>query len=474
MDNRQLHRRTFFASGAAAALGLAGGSASADDAAPPGTLREAPRDVKVIDDCDVVVCGGGPAGAAAAIAAARAGARTRLIEANGCLGGIWTAGLLSWILDARNKGGIMREIVERLRRQDAAVGLSAEGASGSEAYRPETMKLLLEQMCQEAGVTVRLHTMVVGAVRDAAGRITHAITESKSGREAFAGKTFVDATGDGDLSARAGCSFDYGREGTGQAQPMSMIAMLVGLDPKAVSAFTRGLSNEKGQSSKARLLAEMTRCGVTPSYSQPTMFYLGSGLYCLMANHEYGVSPMSADDLTAATLRGRAEVHRLVYALRKNSPAWADVQIVATAEHIGVREGRRIRGLYQVSKEDLRTGARHDDAVCRVFFGVDVHSTDPSKEKGIAREGLRARAYDIPYRSLIAADVKGLLLAGRCISGDFLAHSSYRVTGNSVACGQAAGAAAALAAKSGKLPQDVPFGEIKQAVEKQPATQPAD
>jgi hypothetical protein len=106
-------------------------------------------------------------------------------------------------------------------------------------------------------------------------------------------------------------------------------------------------------------------------------------------------------------------------------------------------------------------GRQHDDAVCRVTFPVDVHSTDPNRDKGITTDGVRAKPYDIPYRALIAHDVQGLLLAGRCISGDFLAHSSYRVTGNAVAMGEAAGVAAALAAKTGRLPQAVPWSEIR-------------
>jgi hypothetical protein len=133
---------------------------------------------------------------------------------------------------------------------------------------------------------------------------------------------------------------------------------------------------------------------------------------------------------------------------------------VATAEQIGVREGRRIHGQYKVSVQDLVEGTRHDDAVCRVLFGADVHSPKPLETKGVRREGVKAKAYDIPYRALIARDVKALLLAGRCISGDFIAHSSYRVTGNAVAMGEVAGVAAAVAAASGRLPDEVPWAQI--------------
>jgi len=410
-----------------------------------------------VDRAEVVVCGAGPAGVSAAVAAARAGAKVRLLEACGCLGGVWTAGLLSWILDSQNKSGLMCQMIDRLDQRGASAKYG-----GSVGYDVELMKLVLEEMCREAGVQVQLHTRVAAAAVNDSGRLQLAVTESKSGRQAWAGDVFIDATGDGDLAAHAGCGFDYGREGTGETQPMSVIVLLVGPKPEEVARFVRGLAEPQGESNpKARLLEEMRRAGVEPSYSQPTLFYICGGLFCLMANHQYGVDATDAAQLTAATMQGRGEVHRLVEGLRSLGGPWKDVRIVATPEHIGVREGRRIHGLYTASREDLVSGAEHEDAVCRVTFPVDVHSTDPGKDKGIMRENVRAKPYDIPYRALIAVDVKGLLMAGRNISGDFIAHSSYRVTGNAVAMGEAAGVAAALASRSGGLPQEVSWEEIR-------------
>jgi len=263
------------------------------------------------------------------------------------------------------------------------------------------------------------------------------------------------------LAAFAGCRFDYGDENGGPAQPMSMLAMLVGLDPEAVKLFVRGLAEPAGERSpKSRLLEEIRRGGHDPSYHAPTLFYLGHGLYCLMANHEYRVSALDAAQMTAATLRSRAEVHRIVEALRSLGGPWKDIQIVATNEQIGVREGRRPYGIYRLSADDLRNGARHDDAVCTVTFPVDIHSPDPDKDKGIVTRSFRSQPYDIPYRALLAADVNNLLFAGRCISGDFVAHSSYRVTGNAAAMGEAAGVAAALAAQKNCHPRDLPWSEI--------------
>jgi hypothetical protein len=466
----RVDRRAFLAAGAAAAGALAAGSPQRVGSEEPSVdaYHEPARDVPIVEHNEVVVCGAGPAGVAAAIAAARAGAKTRILEVNGCLGGVWTAGLLSWILDAGNKTGIMRQMLAELARRKASAKYG-----GSIGYDVERMKLMLETMCLEAGVKIRLHTRVVAAVRDESNRLRLALTESKSGRQAWSADVFVDATGDGDLAAQAGCGFDVGRPRSGETQPMSLIVLLVGIDPDEVAPFVRGLAEPRGEPDpKTRLREEMQRAGVEPSYSRPTLFYIREGLFCMMANHEYGIAATDAAGISEATLRARAEVHRLVDGLRSLGGPWKNVQIVATPEHIGVREGRRIHGLYEVTREDLIAGAEHDDAVCRVTFPVDVHSTDPGKDKGIMREGVRARPYNIPYRSLIARDVDALLMAGRCISGDFLAHSSYRVTGNAVAMGEAAGAAAAIAARTKRRAQDVPWPEIRAAIRQADNTEP--
>lgn len=456
----RIDRRRFFQTGTAAAVGLSASTvvhAQGKQTTLNGeTVEEPAREIPVVEDADVVVCGAGPAGVAAAIASARAGAATRLIEVNGCLGGVWTAGLLSWILDTSNKTGLMPEMLARLEQRG---GLTRFGGLG---YDVEEMKILLEEMCSEAGVRIRLHTRVCQAVRNDAGRLDAVITESKSGPEAFRAKAFIDASGDGDLAAQAGCGFDYGSPETGQAQPMSFICLLSGIEPDGVTPFVRGLAEAADWSSpKDNLRKAMNDAGVDPSYGKPTLFYIRPGLFCLMANHEYGVAGTNANEITDASLRGRAEVHRLINALRATGGAWKDVRIIATPEHIGVREGRRIHGLYTVTTEDLVHGATHEDAVCQVRFGVDVHSTDPTKTKGIASKSVHAKAYDVPYRALVAKDVDGLLMAGRNISGDFIAHSSYRVTGDSVPMGEAAGVAAALAANTGRLPRELPWAEIR-------------
>jgi hypothetical protein len=286
------------------------------------------------------------------------------------------------------------------------------------------------------------------------------VTESKSGRQAWGGKVFIDTTGDGDLADRAGCASDLGRATDGKTQPMSMMAILSGVNFEQIKEFVRGTESDSNIP-KLKLLAELRRVGLDPSYARPTLFRIHEDLFCLAANHEYDVLGTDAADVTAATTRARAEINSMVDALRTAGDRWRGLRLVATNEHIGVREGRRIRGLYTVSSADLQEGRTHEDSICRVYFGVDVHSVSKIEGKGITKTGVSSRAYDIPLRALIAADADALLMAGRCISGDFIAHSSYRVTGDAVTMGQAAGVTAAIAAKANCLPQELPWQQVK-------------
>jgi len=411
--------------------------------------REAP-----LEHYDVVVCGSGPAGVSAAISAGKAGAKVLLIEVHGCLGGVWTSGSLTWVIDSDNKGGLMRRYVEDLRERQATIKHNGAGFS----YHPEVMKQLLEDYCAEAGVDVLLHTRVTGASRDSENRLKVVFTENKSGLQAWTADCFVDATGDGDLGFLAGCEFGIGKPDTGECQPMSLLALIGGLHEDEIAPFIGGGSNAP----KERLLQELIDAGVEPSYTSPVFFPIRPDLFTLMANHEYGVRCDDAKAITEATLRARKEVNRLIDGLRAKGGVWKNIHLVSSSEQIGVREGRRIKGLYEVSKEDLIEGRRHEDAVCRVTFKMDVHSTNKAHGTAYEKENkVRTQHYDIPLRSLIAKDVDGLVLAGRCISGDFYAHSSYRVTGNAVALGEAAGLAAATASKRGIPPREVDIADLR-------------
>ncbi len=414
------------------------------------TMSENGAGIKVAADADVIVCGAGPAGVCAAIAAGRAGARVCLIENNGCLGGTWTAGLLGWIIDGNNKPGLLAEIKRELVNRGAT---DSPFEAYSFAFDIEAMKVLLEELCLAANVRLRLHTRICNVVKDCSGKIAAVVTESKSGREAWRGKVFIDATGDGDLAAFAGCRFSVGHPQSRLTQPMSLLALLTGLEFGQVKEYLHGYADWDRATSLLR--GDMQSGGVNPSYSGASLFLLADGLYYLMANHQYKYSAFDADDVTAATIAARREVYAQVAALRSLGGKWKNLRLVATAEHIGTREGRRIKGLYEVSLDDMVSGRTPPDGVCTATFGVDVHALDPERNKGIEKVEHKVKPYGIPLRALISADVGNLMMAGRCISGDFLSHASYRVTGNAAAMGEAAGTVAAIAAQKNVCPCDV-------------------
>jgi hypothetical protein len=418
------------------------------------TVNEPGRRVPVAGEYDVIVCGGGPAGVSAGLSAARNGAKTLIIESEGCLGGTWTAGQLCVILDAVGKGGIMEEITARLQAHDGHLPRSGRGKY---TYDVEAMKYILDGLCAEVGVDVRLYTRVVAAVVHER-EITAVITESYGGREAFIGKVFIDATGNGQFAAQAGCDYSVGHPQTSQTQPATVIGIISGAP-----------SDEPGTMStqdKLAFLELLESVGFVPTYRKPSLWRLPHpDLCCISVHHAYGIPCDDTAALSRATFEGRKQLNEAVRALRK-LPEWKQARLVSTSAHIGIREGRRIAGRYQLTVNDIRSGARFDDGICLVRFGVDVHALTREEDEEVTSysEGIAVKPYNVPLRSLIARDVDNLGLAGRCVSGDFYAHASYRVTTNAVAMGEAIGLASARAASSSVSLPEVDGIQIRQAM----------
>ena len=398
------------------------------------------RTLPLADDADLIVAGGGPAGISAAVTAARMGKRVRLFEAHGALGGLWTVGMISCILDF-GRGDLTREITKRLDARGGRHRRLAELRDDYFIYEPESMKLVLEDLLAETGVAFTYHSPVVAAYRDAAGRnVETIVTESKSGRRAWRAPLFMDCTGDGDLAALAGCGFDLGGGNGNGDQPSTLVAIVCLENDEAVARFS---VNHPGPGpdafcwgAKGNLYREMLAAGIEPTYASPTLFRLYRGVYAMIANQEYGVKLDDAEELTAATVRARRELSDLVSALVRHDPeTWKGLRLVVTADQIGHRAARRVHGRYTLTIDDLMEGRQFEDAVASCAFQLDVHGVTRSDNR--IPDGYRAGRtikvpYQIPLGSCRAKDVDNLYMAGRCISGDFLAHSSYRVTGPAV------------------------------------------
>ena len=447
-------RRTFFGGAIAAPALLSPVKGFSATEAGTGGVREEARNLPLAGECDVLVAGGGPAGIATAVTAARGGAKVTLIEAHGALGGIWTSGLLSCLIGF-DGSDLDREILARLDKYGARHMRRPKNDSRAFIYEPEYMKLVCEEMCAEAGVRVRLYTSVVAALRDPSGRnISAVVTESKSGREAWRARRFVDCTGDGDLGALAGCGFDVGGDAPGDPeQPASLVALVTIPDD---SGILKCIANEPSNyaadgkrlyDSKDRLLAEMKRVGISPSYGHPTMFRVHPRLYAFMCNHEYDVPVDDANAITVATMRARREIFDMTDALvRKGGDAWKGLRLVATAEQIGHRRARRLHGRYTMTVEDCLEGRQFPDGLCTCAFGLDVHAVSKAMNRirpagaplNISRN---VKPYQIPLRACRAKNLDNLYMAGRCISGDFLPQASYRITGTAIGLGVGVGKA---------------------------------
>ena len=392
----------------------------------------------VAGEYDVIVVGGGPAGVAAAIAAAREGAKTLLVEQYGCLGGMWTTGMVIPIWDWENKGGIMLEIVEALKRE------------GKTAYSGpllgfdiEAMKLLLDRMCLQSGVELMLHTWFAVTIV-VQGAVKGIIVENKSGRRVYLANCVIDCTGDGDVAARAGCEYWFGREKDGATQPMSLMFKIGEMD------YVQSMDYTPVPAATTELFYHMQHAAAQAGLNDYKFNFDRPYILALPTPHQ-GIAEMThirgknatdAVELTEAEVQGRELVDEAMHFFTKYMPQFRHAHLDQTASVIGVRESRRIKGRYVLSLDDILNGRRHPDGICICAFAIGIHQPD-----GLSQEGmeLAAKPYSIPFRCLIPIGIENLLVAGRCISGTYEAHASYRVTGDCVAMGQAAGTAAALA-----------------------------
>ncbi len=417
-------------------------------------IAEVGRQTPVAARVDVIVSGGGPAGFGAALCAARQGARTVLLEQTGDIGGAATSGLMShWT--GNTKGGVYEEILQR----------SATPGCWRQAIDPEKLKTVLLEMLVEAGVQVHLYTFAVAPVLDA-GRVGGVIAESKSGRTAFLAPVVIDASGDGDIAARAGVPYLQGREADGRMQPMTLMFKVAGVQC--------GLFPLPGSFESITPLADGTTLQqhareVLPQPAGHVLLYETTlpGVVTVNMTNCIDVSGTSAEDLTRATLTCRQQMGTIVDFLQRFAPGFEECFAISSAAQIGVRETRHFQGDYSLTEEDILAARVFDDwVVTRAHFNFDIHNLDGSglDENGVQNEFRQPRGYTIPYGCLLPVGVEGLLLAGRCISGTHKAHSNFRVMPICANIGQAAGIAAALAAQRGITPRELPVSDIQEAL----------
>lgn len=418
------------------------------------TIYEEPRETPVIREADVVVCGGGPAGVGAALAAARHGARTVLLEQQICLGGMATAGMVNRLGPYHDQqdiilGGIpwevLRILIERGLAQEPIITNPTNWMDYWLVFDPEGMKRVLDELLLDAGVDILFGTQIVAPlVRD--GAAYGIIIESKSGRQAVLGQTIVDATGDGDVAARAGAPFVIGRESDHLTQPFTLFFKCLNMDWPRTYAYVKAHYGELLP--HARELGNDFILPGTDSYLHPEETYFN----CL---HENGVDGTSVEDISRAAVALRRKMWGNVEVLRRHVPGCERVSLSASAAALGVRETRRISGAYTLQIDDVLDGRQFDDQVYRYACFVDIHEPGAEKSAHADRALAPGASYGIPYRCLLPQGVENLLVAGRCFSASHEALASARMMPSCMAMGQAAGTAAAMAVDAQVSPRQV-------------------
>ena len=400
---------------------------------------------------DVAVCGGGIAGVCAAVSAARNGAKVILIESAGSLGGTLTEGQMPYILDGDNKGGMIREMMDYLNAREQTVAKRGKKLDENGKRIPgylinvEGAKYFFDEVCREAGVKVLFHSRVAAADHSA-GHINSIMLATECGNYSVEAKIYIDSTGNGNLAALVGCGWECGDPVEKRPNPASMQAAAVGMPDDY-----DGIQSADDKTAYGNMLEKY---GISVSSQQVSVVKLPAlKLWGFGMNFEYDVMPDDIESLSFAERNSRKEIFEVMEEHRK-IPGYEQLYLIITGAHIGVREGRRIYGEYRLTDDDIIEGRRFEDGICLVTFGVDVHKLKSNDTLDCAR-GIRTKPYHIPYRSLVPLGSDNMLLAGRCISGDFYPHASYRVMGNMAGTGEAAGYAAALCARDGLAPRDV-------------------
>jgi len=389
---------------------------------------------------DVIIAGGGPAGCAAAIAAARQGAKTLVVEAATCLGGMATAGMVSkWApFDDQEKVIYKSVALEVLERYKEAAGLPKDAYRWVDLY-PEVLKRVYDDMLQEAGAQVLFSSQVVDAIMDGR-RISYVLVANKAGITPYTADAYVDCTGDADLAYFAGVPFEQGNEdGVVQNASLCFIIANVHLDKRN----GKKLSSNPADSVWGRMKQDGKYLHLAEHFIPA---YQGIGCMLVNAGDISGLDSTDPEAVSRAMAYGRDLAEQYLNALKEYEPEiFGDAAVVATAPSMGVRESRRIRGQYRLTMEDYIARRSFPDEVCRNSYWLDCHdSTERTVE--IKQYG-PGDSHGIPWRCMIPENVDNLLVAGRSISMERMVLASVRVMPNCLGMGTAAGVGAAIASR---------------------------
>lgn len=418
---------------------------------------------------DVVIIGGGPSGVNAAIASAREGAKTLLVERYGYLGGMLTnAGTGPMMTFHAGKKqvvkGIPEEIIKRMIDNDDSPGHMDDFVGYASSVTPfsvEGLKVAMENLALEAGVEILYHTTYLGCTSED-GHIEKVRLFAKGGEFFVRAKVFVDASADADLAVHSGSAVQYGRESDQLAQPMTMNAKVYNVDREKVRKFlhenvdrTFAKSHEViDGSSRIGMNAELDELKFAIknkelSFNREMVLFFetnNKGEFIINMSRISKRSAINPFELTKAEIEGRKQVGELIIFLRKYIPGFEKCILANTGPNIGIRESNKINGVYMLNEHDLLDNVMFEDAIAMGGYPIDIHSPEGKSET--EHRFLKPSSwYSVPYRSLQTTTSDNLIVVGRCISATHEALAAVRVTPIAMAIGQAGGTAAALSAK---------------------------
>lgn len=484
MASKSISRRSFLKDSAAIGLGLTmlGGRsdlfAEGDDRTLNSKGYRFTRTIPVDDRYDVLVCGGGPSGIAAALSAARLGMKVLLVEGTGCLGGMATSGLVSAfprIGDGKDlmAGGILWEIIDKMFKRGAlGPGMTpdkyAEPPYCWIPFSAEEYKILLDDLMIEAGVEVMFFTKLIDV--DASpedGRINGAVIHNDEKYTYVVAKTYIDCTGDATLAHLSGVKCREAGRDTEGIMPASIFQYIGNINQEHIGGGSRYLQ-------KAVEDGFFTQ----PEYSLSGLYRAGKSYGALNAGHVFNLDALRNKSLSDGMMKGRKVAHEFYEFYKKYVPGYENAEQIATSSLMGVRESRRIVGEYELCYNDLLTLRVFPDQIGVFRYHIDIHPyvADPNVQNTTSSKTLKrfqdGEHFGIPYSILVPKGWDNLWVAGRSVSSDILANGSIRVQPTCIMMGEAAGAAAALSIRNGLTARTLNMRELISTLRSQGAYLP--
>ena len=439
-------------------------------------IKYAGKNIPVLYDVDVCVCGGGPSGTAAAISAAKNGAKVVLIERGIALGGLAVLGCVYPFMDTHAPNSdtpYVEEIKNRLIEKNI---YPYDGVTRQTWHNPEVLSLIYDEMCEENGVNILYETVLVDSLTSG-GKISACIIQTIVGLAAIKSKVFIDSTGDAYLSRNSGVDFERGYEKTGNNQPLSFRFEMGGIDIEKLYNHVAIELNEDWCKSKPPYfeiaeamhrkqrykLEELMARGVeSGELSQEEAEYMQA--YSIIGKNgvmscnfpEIPVKFKSTDPIeySKAVTYGRKMMRNMANYLVKHLPGFENAYVSREATMLGARESWRIKGKYYMVEDDYHNQSRFPDAVCRTAWFIDAHGEKVSEK--LPKGGF----YEIPYRALVTEKISNLIVTGRCISASFILQASMRIQPTCMSIGEAAGIAAAWGLKNNISANQIEWDKI--------------